>query len=88
MIDIEELRGLAVIEGKDLATYEYELLKDLYEENQEQQRVLNKIRKNNERIIDYGFDYDGFNNVEDLKKLIDMLVDYARKNDKLLEEIE
>ena len=50
--------------------------------------VLDKIRKNNERIIDYGFDYDGFNNVEDLKKLIDMLVDYARKNNELLEEIE
>lgn len=53
-----------------------------------QKEVLDKIRKNNERIIDYGFDYDGFNNVEDLKKLIDMLVDYARKNDELLEEIE
>ena len=50
--------------------------------------VLDKIRKNNIRIIDYGFDYDGFNNVEDLKKLIDMLVDYAKQNDKLLEEIE
>lgn len=45
MKDIEELRGLAVIEGKDLATYEYELLKDLYEENQEQQRVLDKIKE-------------------------------------------
>lgn len=56
--------------------------------NKELQEVLDKIRKNNTRIIDYGFDYDGFNNVEDLKKLIDMLVDYARKNDKLLEEIE
>lgn len=45
MKDIEELRGLAVIEGKDLATYEYELLKDLYEENQEQQIVLDKIKE-------------------------------------------
>lgn len=45
MKDIEELRGLAVIEGKDLATFEYELLKDLYEENQEQQRVLDKIKE-------------------------------------------
>lgn len=45
MKDIEELRGLAVIEGKDLATYEYELLKDLYEENQEQQRVLDKTKE-------------------------------------------
>lgn len=53
-----------------------------------QKEVLNKIRKNNERIIDYGFDYDGFNKEEDLKKLIDMLVDYAKQNDKLLGEIE
>lgn len=53
-----------------------------------QKEVLDKIKNNNKRIIDYGFDYDGFNNVEDLKKLIDMLVDYARKNNELLEEIE
>lgn len=63
-----------------------------YKENAElvikQKEVLDKIRKNNARIIDYGFDYDGFNKEEDLKKLIDMLVDYAKQNDKLLEEIE
>ena len=67
----------------------YEIAKDIViEQLNKQKEVLNKIRKNNERIIDYGFDYDGFNNVEDLKKLIDMLVDYAKQNDKLLEEIE
>ena len=36
-------------------------------------------------IIDYGFDYDGFNNVKDLKGLIDMLVDYARKSKNILQ---
>ena len=51
------------------------------------QIVLDKIKENNQRIIDYGFDYDGFNNVEDLKKLIDMLVDYARKNDEILKGV-
>ena len=35
-------------------------------------------------IIDYGFDYDGFNKVESLKGLIDMLVDYARDTKKIL----
>ena len=30
-----------------------------------------------QRIIDYGFDYDGFNKVDSLKGLIDMLVEYA-----------
>ena len=48
--------------------------------------VIDKAISNNQRIIDYGFDYDGFNNVEDLKKLIDMLVDYARKNKEILEK--
>ena len=57
------------------------------EKSNKQKEVLDKIRKNNIRIIDYGFDYDGFNKEEDLKKLIDMLVDYAKQNDKLLEEL-
>ena len=58
------------------------------EDNKPISRKKDKIRKNNIRIIDYGFDYDGFNNKEDLKKLIDMLVDYAKQNDKLLNGIE
>ena len=36
-------------------------------------------------IIDYGFDYDGFNTVESLKSLIDMLVDYARESKNILQ---
>lgn len=36
-----------------------------------------KALKNIQRIIDYGYDYDGFNDVENLKKLIDGLVAYA-----------
>lgn len=61
----------------------YELLQEI----DKYKEILDKIKKNNQRIIDYGFDYDGFNKEEDLKKLIDMLVDYAKQNDKLLEEI-
>lgn len=53
--------------------------------NNDLQNKIDKIKENNQRIIDYGFDYDGFNNIEDLKKLIDMLVDYARKNNDILE---
>lgn len=79
MKDIEELRGLAIIEGKDLATYEYELLKDLYEENQEQQRVLDKIK-------DF---IEEFNkNVSYLRWNEDDYVDYIKKIEELLEEIE
>lgn len=36
-------------------------------------------------IIDYGFDYDGFNTVESLKGLIDMLVDYAKQSKNILQ---
>jgi len=36
-------------------------------------------------IIDYGFDYDGFNTVESLKGLIDMLVDYAKESKDILQ---
>lgn len=73
MEEIEQLRNKYIDEAKKV---------------DKQKQVLDKIKKYNKRIIDYGFDYDGFNNVEDLKKLIDMLVDYAKQNDELLEEIE
>lgn len=65
----------------------YEIDKKSINRFNKQKEVLDKIKNNNKRIIDYGFDYDGFNNVEDLKKLIDMLLDYARKNYEILEEI-
>lgn len=45
------------------------------------EKAINKIQY----IIDYGFDYDGFNNVKDLKGLIDMLVDYARQSKDILQ---
>lgn len=40
-------------------------------------KIIDKATNKNQYIIDYGFDYDGFNKVESLKGLIDMLVDYA-----------
>lgn len=58
---------------------------DLLEDNRKY--LNNKIYKSQNEIqyiIDYGFDYDGFNNVKDLKELIDMLVDYARKSKDIL----
>ena len=39
-------------------------------------KAINKIQY----IKDLGFDYDGFNDVEDLKKLIDELVDLAEQS--------
>jgi polyhydroxyalkanoate synthesis regulator phasin len=37
------------------------------------------MRQQLQQIIDIGFDYDGYHSSEDLKKLIDELVDMARK---------
>jgi hypothetical protein len=59
----------------------YDWLKDQvhlqYDEIQELKERIDKAIDKIQYIIDYGFDYDGFNNVEDLKGLIDMLVQYA-----------
>ena len=69
----------------DLGHYQGQLL---LQELDKYKQVLDKIKENNQLIIDLGFDYDGFNNVDDLKDLIDELVDRAVKNKELLEEIE
>ena len=52
---------------------------DIDKEKKELQSRIDKALFNIQRIIAYGFDYDGFNSVERLKGLIDMLVDYAEK---------
>lgn len=49
----------------------------LNEMYKEKSRRIDKAIDKIQYIIDYGFDYDGFNNVKDLKGLIDMLVQYA-----------
>lgn len=72
-------------------------LQEKYERMKENAEILsngyNELEKRNEKaidkiqyIIDYGFDYDGFNTVESLKGLIDMLVDYARQSKNILQE--
>ena len=48
------------------------------------QKRIEKARDKIQYIIDYGFDYDGFNTVESLKGLIDMLVDYAKQSKDIL----
>ena len=47
------------------------------EKIKQQEEVIKIMERYFELIIDYGFDYDGFNNVKDLKRLIDGLVKYA-----------
>ena len=48
------------------------------------ERALDKVQY----IIDYGFDYDGFESPESLKGLIDILVDYARDTKRILKGID
>jgi hypothetical protein len=62
--------------------------KELYKEIERLNNIIDKVIKKAQRIIDYGFDYDGFNNEKDLKGLIDMLVDYAEQIIDILKEKE
>ena len=76
----------------------YDYITNLEQENSEQldenlklskwlvkkQKRIEKARDKIQYIIDYGFDYDGFNTVESLKGLIDMLVDYAKQSKDIL----
>lgn len=50
---------------------------ELYKENQAKEKEITIMKKYFQMIIYLGYDYDGFNNVEDLKGLIDALCKYA-----------
>lgn len=55
----------------DILLSEYEKLKEYEKENQRLNNVLKIMEKYLELIYDLGYDYDGLNTVESLKKLID-----------------
>lgn len=57
----------------------------LYQEKEDYKSRCEKAVDKIQYIIDYGFDYDGFNTAESLKDLIDMLVDYARESKNILQ---
>ena len=61
----------------DMNTESYKIVEEL-------EKRINEAIDKIQYIIDYGFDYDGFNTVESLKGLIDMLVDYAIKSRNIL----
>jgi len=60
--------------------------KQLYDERNIYRLRCEKAIEKMQYIIDYGFDYDGFNTVESLKGLIDMLVDYAKESKNILQK--
>lgn len=61
-----------------------QFIKMYKDECEELKDKIGKARNLIQYIIDYGFDYDGLKSEEDLKGLIDMLVDYARKSKDIL----
>ena len=65
--------GLDCYSRNDLIITTRDLAKQGIELSNRIEKAINKIQY----IRDLGFDYDGFNNVEDLKGLIDDLVDLA-----------
>ena len=60
----------------------------LKEQNQKQKEVIDKVIDKLQLLIDIGFDYDGFNQVNSLKTLIDELVGYAKESRNILKEVE
>lgn len=74
------------------ATYESWLIIQEYvdrcqERNQKYKEAINKAIKRLQFLIDIGYDYDGYNQVDKLKKLIDELVSYAVESRNILEEV-
>lgn len=84
MKTVIELRDEAIKEDKNPEFYFYQKLEEATDEIQRLNNIIEKATNEIQYIIDYGFDYDGFNTVESLKSLIDMLVDYARKSKDIL----
>lgn len=72
----------------------YELLEykrsyfTLVKKCEKKQEVIKKAIDKLQLLIDIGFDYDGFNQADSLKTLIDELVGYARESRNILMEIE
>ena len=63
-------------------------IEELYKQNQKYKEVIDKVIDKLQLLIDIGFDYDGFNQVNSLKTLIDELVGYAKESRNILKEVE
>lgn len=56
-------------------------------ENQKYKEVIDKAIKKMQLLIVISYDYDGFNQVDSLKTLIDELVGYAKESLNILKEV-
>lgn len=57
---------------------------DLLDDRNDLQQRIDKAIEKIQLLIDIGFDYDGLNQVDSLKGLIDELVSYARDSKEIL----
>ena len=61
---------------------------NLEQQCKKQKEAIDKAIYKLQLLIDIGFDYDGFNQADSLKTLIDESVGYAKESRKILKEIE
>ena len=76
----------------ELSGYRQAILNDkemlgLKEQNRKYKEIIDKVIDKLQLLIDIGFDYDGFNQVNSLKTLIDELVGYAKESRNILKEV-
>ena len=78
---INSYRATQLVRNKYLIELSNGVFVDIHEvvrKNKEAQERIRMALDKIQLLIDIGFDYDGYNDVESLKMIIDELVNYAR----------
>lgn len=65
-----------------------DFINQIIKENREYKEVIDKAIEKLQMLIDIGLDYDGFNQIDSLKALIDEIVIYAKETRNILKEVE
>ena len=84
---INSYRATQLVRNKYLIELRDGVFVDIHEvvrKNKEAQERIRMALDKIQLLIDIGFDYDGYNDVESLKMIIDELVNYARDSRAIL----
>ena len=84
---INSYRATQLVRNKYLIELSNGVFVDIHEvvrKNKEAQERIRMALDKIQLLIDIGFDYDGYNDVESLKMIIDELVSYARDSRAIL----
>ena len=84
---INSYRATQLVRNKYLIELSNGVFVDIHEvvrKNKEAQERIRMALDKIQLLIDIGFDYDGYNDVESLKMIIDELVSYARDSRTIL----